>query len=114
MVMAINTAAAGRVATTIGVFKWVVIAGQVLYGVIVLLVFNSQEDWPTWTAIAGPLALVMALLSGLVTWVLFGWFQHTLGMLVTIAANTRPADLTLLPPQVSLPDPYQQGQTSPQ
>jgi hypothetical protein len=90
-----NTAAASRVAGTIGIFKWVIIAAQVLSGVILLLVFNSQHDWPTWTAAAGPMALVASLLSALFTWVLFGWFQHTLGMLSTIAANTRQPEPTL-------------------
>jgi hypothetical protein len=88
-----NTAAASRVAGTIGVFKWVIIATQVLFGVILLLVFNAQHDWPTWTAAAGPIALVASLLSALFTWVLFGWFQHTLGMLSAIAANTRQTEL---------------------
>jgi len=87
--MSNNAAAASRVAATIGIFKWIIIGAQVVLGVILLLVLNAQESWPTWTAAAGPLALVGFLLSALFTWVLFGWFQHTLGMLSTIAADTR-------------------------
>lgn len=82
---------AARVAGTIGVFKWVIIAAQILYGIILLLVFNAQESWPEWTAAAGPVALFFMLLSALGTWVLFGWFQHTLSTLVEIARNTAPA-----------------------
>ncbi len=84
-----NSAAASRVAGTIGVVKWIVVAAYVLTGVVLLLTLNAQEDWPTWTAAAGPLALVGCLLNALLVWVLFGWFQHTLGMLSVIAANTR-------------------------
>jgi hypothetical protein len=74
----------------IAVFKWVIIAAQILYGVILLLVFNAQESWPTWTAAAGPVALIFMLLSALGTWVVFGWFQHTLMTLVEIARNMPP------------------------
>lgn len=84
-----SSAAASRVAGTIGVFKWIIVGAQVLFGVILLFALNAQQDWPTWTAAAGPVALVSMLLSALFTWVLFGWFQHTLGMLATIAANTQ-------------------------
>jgi hypothetical protein len=102
--MVSNAAAASRVAGTIGIFKWIVIAVQVLFGVILLFVLNAQEDWPTWTAAAGPLALVANLLSALFTWVLFGWFQHTLGMLSTIAANTLPQAPAYVAPPTPDPD----------
>lgn len=106
-----NTAAAARVAGFIGVVKWIVIAAYALTGVVLLLTFNAQEDWPTWTAAAGPLALIACLLNALVAWVLLGWFQHTLGMLSTIAANTGPPVTATL---LSALDSYRQGQTSPQ
>jgi hypothetical protein len=83
-----NAAAAARVAATIGAFKWVLIAAQVVAGIVLLLALNSVESWPTWTAASGLVALLFMLLSAVMTWVLFGWFQHTLGMLAAISANT--------------------------
>lgn len=96
--MSSNTSAAGRVATTIGVVKWLVVAAYVVTGVIALLVTNAQTSWPTWTAAAGPLTLVGCLIAAGVAWVLFGWFQHSLSMLVTIAGNTAPAAYDYQPP----------------
>ena len=93
--MSNNTAPARRVAGTIGVFKWIVIGIQIIFGVILLFAFNAQEDWPVWTAAAGPFALAAFLLSALSTWVVFGWLQHTLGMLTAIAANTRQPEVSV-------------------
>lgn len=87
-----NANAAARVAGTIGVFKWVIIAVQLLAGVASMLGFNSSTSGPAWAVIAAP---VIALLWALFTWVLFGWFQHTLGMLAAISANTAPTLPTL-------------------
>lgn len=90
--MSNKSAAASRVAVMIGVVKWIVVAVQVVTGVIFLFVFNAQEDWPTWTAAAGPVTLIWFLLSALLSWVVFGWFQHVLGMLAAIAGAVTPAE----------------------
>lgn len=83
----VTNAAAARVASTIGAMKWVIIAAQIITGVILMLAINSAETWPSWTAVLAPAAIVSALLSAVFTWVLFGWFQHTLGMLAAIAGH---------------------------
>lgn len=82
-----NAHAAARVAGMIGVVKWVIVAVQILAGLISMLGINSSGSGPAWAVVVAP---VVALMSALFTWVLFGWFQHTLGMLAAISANTAP------------------------
>jgi hypothetical protein len=81
-----NANAAARVAGTIGAFKWVIIAVQVLAGVISMVGVNSGSG-PAWMLLVVPVAVVLSVVW---TWVLLGWFQHTLGMLAAVAANTAP------------------------
>lgn len=86
-----NVNAAGRVTNTIGAFKWAVIAIQLLAGVVLMLAVNGADSWPTWTAWLSLVAMLGAVASAAATWVLFGWAQHTLGMLVEIATAGRDA-----------------------
>lgn len=84
--MSSNASAAGRVASTIGVFKWIIVIMYATTGVILMFTLNANEDIPAWTALAAPVGALMVALGA---WVLFGWFQHTLAMLAAIAANTQ-------------------------
>lgn len=79
----------GRVAGTIGAFKWIVIAIQLVAGAVAMVAINSAETWPSWTSWFSLIAALGAVVSAVVTWVLFGWAQHTLGMLVAIAERDR-------------------------
>ena len=81
-----SPAAAQRVASTIRTVKWVVIAVQLLVALVTGLVGVAADDS---SAMAFSLlgALTFAL-SAVVTWVMFGWFEHTLSMLSQVALNT--------------------------
>lgn len=78
------TRAAARVARTIGTFKWVLVAAALVAGVIGFAVGLTTEAGATIAFGSAAGAAVYAVS----VWVLFGWFQHTLGMLAAISANT--------------------------
>jgi hypothetical protein len=69
---------AARTARFIGVLKWVVVGAQLLWGVLVIVGIAQAETWPEWTLMLEPVAGLAAALVAVVTWVLFGWFQHML------------------------------------
>ncbi|TCC01938.1 hypothetical protein [Kribbella soli] len=98
--------AAQRVATFLGVVKWLTIAVLGVGGVLTGLQLITAGTSSTEQAL-GFLVLVVAGVNALVTWALFGWLQHMLGMLTVIAANTAP----VLQPNLSAPVPAftQQG-----
>lgn len=78
---------AARVAGTIGIVKWLVVA----FGIISTLVSFAVLVTSDTDAFAQAMALLVlagGVVTVLVVWVLFGWFQHTLGALAEIAANT--------------------------
>lgn len=104
-----RTRAAASVASFIGVVKWVLIALYVVTAVVsvVLAAIGSggtdsgnglpvpEEELAD--AVGGVFvvgSIGWAIIGSLFTWVLFGWFQHTLGMLSTIARNTQRAAST--------------------
>jgi len=79
--------AADRVADMIGVVKWLIVIFILALGV-----------YGVFAAIFGGAGLFAAIGIGLyaigqsvVAWAVFGWFQHTLGMLVNIASTSVPA-----------------------
>lgn len=79
-----HTAPAFRVASAIGVVKWIVVGVHALVAVVAFLGGALSGS-------ATILNLAIPLVSGigaLVAWVMFGWAQHTLGMLATVARNT--------------------------
>jgi len=86
-----SPAAAQRVAGAISVVKWVVIAFQLLAAFVFGFgaVLASSDDFVSTPA--GLVGAVVIALSAVVTWVLFGWFEHTLSMLAQVAINTAPA-----------------------
>jgi hypothetical protein len=81
------TGPAVRVAKTIGVFKWILVCLTLLAGVItaIAMVSANSSDYSSTIAVG---AVVGAILYALMTWVLFGWFEHTLRALAQIATNT--------------------------
>jgi len=81
-----SPAAAQRVAGTIRTVKWVVIAFMLLVAVVSMLA-GASDGMPVY-AVMGVLTSVLA---AVVTWVMFGWFEHTLSMLSQVALNTSPA-----------------------
>jgi len=86
-----NPQRANAVASTIGTIKWVLIG---LIGLGVLIGFIGGIA----TADDGGLAVAFAALIGgaiyaLMTWVFFGWLEHTLKMLVNISNNTAGAPM---------------------
>lgn len=83
--------AADRVADFIGVVKWVLIILGLIAGVIA--VFSAIFGSASFMAVVGLCFGILFQL--LLTWAVFGWFQHTLGMLVNVAANTTPATAVL-------------------
>ncbi|GAA1116495.1 hypothetical protein GCM10009630_12690 [Kribbella jejuensis] len=82
-------AAGARVALAIGVIKWVLIAVAIIAaGMAILLpLLDPTTDY---TLAVGIASAVGCLVWILFIWVLFGWFEHTLTALVTIARNTTP------------------------
>lgn len=75
-----------RVATAIGAIKWVLIAIAGLVGAVSLVnAFLQDMDAARYVAFA---LAGGALTWSLLVWVLFGWFEHTLMMLVVISRNT--------------------------
>jgi hypothetical protein len=83
-----STESGARVATAIGVMKWVLIACVAVADVVVAInvsLRDSDISSALWTV-----ALYFAISAAwcLFIWVLFGWFEHTLSALVTIARNT--------------------------
>lgn len=85
--MANNPAAANRVATIIGTFKWIIVGLVGLTGFVVVLVSLFSGDAEG--LIVAFVALIGTLLYAVVIFVLFGWFEQTLRMLAEIATNTR-------------------------
>jgi hypothetical protein len=83
-----NTAAvrAARVASTIGVVKWILMAVILLAAVVTLLVGLTSGESSTFAIGLG--AAVGGILYALLIWVLFGWFEHSLRALSEIVANT--------------------------
>lgn len=81
----VNIHAANRLANTIRSFKWVVIVTQALTGLLMILVVNGINSVPAWLSL--PVALG-TLVAAITSWVLLGWFEHTLRLLVKIADNS--------------------------
>ena len=81
------TAPAFRVASAIGVVKWIAVALYSLFA-LVAIVGGAASGSGGYAVMAIFFGLIGAGLLALVTWVMFGWAQHTLGMLATIARNT--------------------------
>ena len=100
-----NTGVTGpaiRVATTIGVIKWILVSLALLAGVITVIAMFSDET--TSSSLIGVGGGVAAILYALMVWVLFGWFEHTLRALAEIATNTRtPAHAYRQAPQFQPP-----------
>ncbi len=89
---------AGRVAGTIGVFKWILI------GIILLsaglyaqdrIFLSGADNAPTTGVVVAAGAVVIAVMI----WVLFWGFEHTLRALAEITANTRGLRSQSFPPQ---------------
>jgi uncharacterized membrane protein len=74
------------VATTIGVFKWILVCLTLLAGLITALAMLADKT--TYSSVIGLGAGLGAIVYALMVWVLFGWFEHTLRALAEIAANT--------------------------
>lgn len=79
-----------QVAKTIGIVKWILISLAGLACIITAARLALEDNSVSY-------ALTMALATVAITaawclfiWVLFGWFEHTLLALVTIARNTSP------------------------
>jgi small-conductance mechanosensitive channel len=97
------TGPAVRVATTIGVFKWILVCLTLLAGVItaIAMLSDNSSDYSTTIGVG---AVLGAILYALMTWVLFGWFEHTLRALAQIATNTAvPASSYQQAPQYQQP-----------
>jgi hypothetical protein len=90
--MSSSIKAAERVVATINVFKWIVVTTLALAGVIVALAIEFATTLPRITE-AG--ALLAGVLAAMVTWVTFGWRQHTLGMLTVIATSNSGMMITM-------------------
>ncbi|SDD22898.1 hypothetical protein [Auraticoccus monumenti] len=85
--------AALRVATAIAVIKWILIAlivmGQ-LGGAAYVLATSEGSDVDSGLILLGiVLSFVVLVLAVVLVWVLFGWFEHVLRVLVSIADHTR-------------------------
>lgn len=81
--------AAHRVATFLGVVKWLTIVVLGIGGFLTGLQLMTASTDGTDQAL-GVLVLMVTGVNALVTWALFGWLQHMLGMLTVIATNTAP------------------------
>ena len=115
--------AASALATIIGIIKWGLMIVSLLAGGI-LLIGSSQGEMKynpqTGTVEASNTSgLVLFLIvigtaySILVAYVLFGWLQHTLRMLINIAANTHPDSFKAGYTPVAIPTRQQPQQWSP-
>lgn len=104
--MSTSNAAGERVAAAIGVIKWILITLAVLAaGVVVVQAARSTAGGALRSQFAGVAvlgAIVGAIVLILFVWVVFGWFQHTLEALITIAQNTAPDQR----PTYQNPQPY--------
>lgn len=85
--MSNNTDGASVTAAFIAVAKWVVVAAIGVFGVATALVVGLGGDSAS-TTFAAMAFLPVTGFVGVVTYVAFGWFHHTLGSLAQIAANT--------------------------
>jgi hypothetical protein len=86
--MSNSMASGARVAVAIGAVKWVLIGlAIVTAGAVVLLAVVDGTDYDLKVAVG---TAVGSLVWMLFVWVLFGWFEHTLSALITIARNTTP------------------------
>lgn len=83
----VNIHAASRLANTIRSFKWIVIASQTFVGLMIVVGINADNtnSVPGWVMI--PVAFG-TLVAALTSWVLLGWFEHTLHLLAKIAENS--------------------------
>lgn len=92
--------AASGLATVIGIIKWGLMAFVFIGGVVWFI--SAMQPGFTTNAITGnveakevsdtlvSLIVFSTVSSVLFIFVVFGWFQHSLHMLVNIVANTRP------------------------
>ncbi|MEP9380885.1 hypothetical protein [Nocardioides sp. KR10-350] len=111
-----NPSDANRVAQTLGTLKWIVIGLIGLVAVIGAIAMFAQGGA---AAASGLVFLIGGALYCLMFWVMFGWLEHTLRMLVNISANTAPAGAGFsgptppsygapgTPPSYGTPPPYQ-------
>lgn len=80
-----------RVATAIAVVKWVLIMFAALSAILGSVNVALRADTTISYSVTVALVIVsIAAAWSLFVWVLFGWFEHTLLALVTIARNTSP------------------------
>lgn len=79
-----NVKAAGRTAAVFGVLKWVLVAWYVFSGVATIQVLYQGTDWPVGQLIG--IGLGIALVGGVLSWLLVGYLQHSLAM-QTLAAE---------------------------
>lgn len=86
--------AARQVESLLGIVKWLTIAVLGLGGVLTGLYLIGTDDG----ALLGVLVLVVTTVNALLTWALFGWLQHILGVLTVIAVNTAPPQYDPGPP----------------
>jgi len=83
----INIGAANRVASTIRTFKWVVIAMETLTALLILAILGNIQS-STGSQLAGYLwipVLIGTPIAAITSWVMLGWFEHTLRLLAKIA-----------------------------
>ncbi|TDD46556.1 hypothetical protein E1263_36195 [Kribbella antibiotica] len=102
--MSSSSSAGANVATAIGVMKWVLI-GLAMVVALVSVINVVLSDDSTYRMYGGLAAAGGAVVWSLCVWVLFGWFEHTLSALVTIARNTTPV---LMPSREVPAAPYEQ------
>lgn len=79
-----NLNASQRLATTIGVLKWVVVGVLSLLALVTAFVVGQASGF------LGFVSFVVLALVALTAWVVYGWFQHTLGAQTATALNTAP------------------------
>jgi hypothetical protein len=80
--------AAVRVAATIGAAKWTLVSLLALFGVGSLVMSMAAAASGDSAALSFAVFIVCTIYAVLV-WVLFGWFEHTLRLLSSIATNTQ-------------------------
>ncbi len=81
-----------RVATAIAIVKWFLIALAVLATIGLPIYQLSTDAGSGFEEVAGLIVaaiVVVGLLLILLIWVIFGWFEHVLRLLVAIADHTR-------------------------
>ena len=91
-----SPAAAQRVAGTIGTVKWVLVVALLAFAVLCLVVGVVAGDSSAFLVCLG--VAITWVISAVVTWVMFGWFEHTLSMLSQVALNTTRPGERLNPP----------------